>query len=162
MNTVKVTSSVLATTGNFDPEFHEAFINEAMIVNANTILTIDVINDNKFILFMENGEEVGCWFYGAGPDYSTMLSDVEYVREIIEQLKEKGAKEVGPNSKLIAKLELERDELQKKLDRLTYFLYSNYFRNIPEDQQDLLNLQDSVMVQYVSILEMRIKSLKEG
>ena len=53
----------------------------------------------------------------------------------------------------------ERDELQTKLRALTVFLDSNVtYATLPKLEQDLLQKQEVVMRQYVTILNQRIAS----
>ena len=65
-------------------------------------------------------------------------------------------------SELINKLITERDEVQKKLDNLIGFTYSDLFATLDPVQVRLLIIQRIVMSTYIEILNMRIDTLKEA
>lgn len=65
-------------------------------------------------------------------------------------------------SELINKLITERDEVQKKLDNLIGFTYSDLFATLDPVQVRLLIIQRNVMSTYIEILNMRIDTLKEA
>lgn len=64
-------------------------------------------------------------------------------------------------SKRIKLVEDERYELGKKMQKLYMFINGKTFASVPQEQQDLLNQQYSVMALYKDILLQRIQAMQE-
>lgn len=57
------------------------------------------------------------------------------------------------------RLLIERDDLEKKVSKLLVFVKSDKLKHLPLEDQFLLTIQSNCMVNYLEILEQRIKRL---
>ena len=131
----------------------------------------DVLVTKDSIMFLEMIDNVGrlrsVWYSLDGLESFTYEGDLKYLAE------DKTIK-ISPNMqkeyimneiKLVVKrVEEERDELKKKVDKLEAglkVLDKTPYVNITEEHLELLKEQLSVMQQYLSILERRLELFKQ-